>query len=203
MDNDAIKAEKIAFTRAQTLAIDALLCAIIIIFMAFPAIGAVKLAFMPIVAVIISTELIGLKNGIFMGLFFGIVSFAVSYITPSLLSYAFHNPLISILPRIFIGLSVYGVSYAAKKLLPKRANAVLSYAFGSAAGVITNTALVLGMILLFHFGYTFRFNGAALTIDWKWLSAILITNSIIELAICTIITPPIIATLKQIIKKGR
>ncbi|MDD3946403.1 MAG: ECF transporter S component [Clostridia bacterium] len=196
------KDDKVRFTRAQLLTINALLCAIIVIFLIFPAIGPVKLAFIPIVAVIISTELIGLKNGIFTGFFFGLVSFAGSYISPSLLSYAFHNPLISVLPRVMIGIAVYFAAHGFRKMLPKL-NPVFSYAVGSAVAVITNTLLVLGMILLFHFGTTFTFNGASTLIGWQWIATVLLTNSVIELAICTVITPPIIVALKRVVKKGR
>lgn len=195
------KTAKGKYTRAQLLTINALLCAIIVIFLIFPALGPVKLAFIPIVAVIISTELVGLKNGIFSGFFFGLVSFVSSYISPSLLSLAFHNPLISIVPRILIGVATYYASKGASKLFPKL-NPVFSYAAGSAAAVITNTSLVLGAILLFHYGTTFSFNGVSAQIGWQWLTAILLTNSVIELAICTLITPPIVYALKKAVKIG-
>lgn len=182
--------------RARLVTIHALLCAIIVIFLIFPAIGPVKLAFIPIVAVVVSAQLLGLKHGVITGLFFGLVSFAGSYISPSLLSQAFHNPLISIAPRVLVGVSAYFAGAGVRKLFPK-SKRLFSYAAASAAAVITNTALVLGAILAFHFGTTFSLNGAAATIGWQWLSAILVSNFLIELAACTVITPPILVALNK------
>jgi uncharacterized membrane protein len=187
-------------SRARLITTHALLCAIIVIFMIFPAIGPVKLAFIPIIAVVVSSEILGLKHGVLTGLFFGLVSFAGSYISPSLLSQAFHNPLISVAPRILIGVSAYYAGAGFRKLFPK-AKPLFSYAFSAAAAVVTNTAFVLGMILAFHFGTTFSYNGTAATIGWPWLSAILLSNFLIELASCMAITPPVIAAIKKTVKK--
>jgi len=186
-------------TRARLITIHALLCAVIVIFLIFPAIGPVKLAFIPIIAVVVSAELLGLKHGVLTGLFFGLVSFAGSYISPSVLSQAFHNPLISVAPRVLIGVASYFAGAGVRKLLPK-AKPVFSYAASAAAAVITNTALVLGVILAFHFGTTFSLGGAAATVGWQWLSVILVSNSLIELVACTIITPPILVALKKTVK---
>lgn len=192
----------VKFTRSQLLTVNALLCAIIIIFIIFPAIGPVKLAVLPIIAVIISAEVVGLKNGIFSGLFFGVISLISSFASPTILSPAFHNPLVSVLPRVFIGITVYFSALGFRKLFPKL-NPIFSYAVGSAVGVITNTTLVLGMILLLHFGKTFTFGDSAIVIGWRWLTAIILSNSLIELATCTIITPPIVLALEKFLKKAK
>lgn len=186
-------------SRARLITIHALLSAIIVIFLIFPAIGPVKLAFIPIIAVVVSAELLGLKHGVLTGLFFGLVSFAGSYISPSVLSQAFHNPLISVAPRVLVGISAYFAGVGFRKLFPK-AKPFFSYAASAAAAVITNTTLVLGVILAFHFGTTFSFNAVSATVGWPWLSAVLVSNSLIELAACTVITPPILAALKKTVK---
>src|SRR5690554_6555235 len=94
-------------TRTKFITVNALLCAIVLLFILVPiTIGTVQLAFIPLVAVIISAEFVGWKNGLFTGLFFGIVSLASAYLRPaSLLYFAFQNPMVSILPRILIGIS--------------------------------------------------------------------------------------------------
>lgn len=184
-------------TKSKLITINALLCAIVTLFIFIPiSIGPLQLAFIPIIAVIISAEFMGLKNGIFTGLFFGMISLINQFIRPGLLAQAFYNPLISIIPRMLIGVSAYYSAHALQKLFPKIPDAV-SYGVGSACGVITNTALVCGMILLFHFGKTF----GTLTIGWQWMLAIITGNFIIELAICIIVTPPIIIALKKSIIK--
>jgi uncharacterized membrane protein len=80
-------------------------------------------------------------------------------------------------------------------------NPVVSYAAGAAMGVITNTALVLGMILAFHFGSVFVMGETQVLIGWEWLSAIILGNFLIELAICTVVTPPIVFALKKAFKQ--
>lgn len=180
-------------TKSQLITINALLCAIVMLFILIPiSIGPLQLAFIPIIAVIISAEFVGLKNGIFTGLFFGLISLINQFIRPGLLAQAFYNPLVSIIPRVLIGVSAYYSAHAIQKLFPK-INPVISYGVGAACGVITNTALVCGMILAFHFGQTF----GTLIIGWQWMLAVISGNFIIELIVCIIVTPPIILALKK------
>jgi len=75
--------------------------------------------------------------GFFSGLIFGIMSL-LHATTPM-----FKDPLVSILPRIFIGLVAWGV-FAALKRLNTDLAAIMAGFLGSA----TNTVLVLGMGLL-------------------------------------------------------
>lgn len=186
-------------SRTQFITTNALLFAIVLLFVIFPlAIGTVQLAFIPLVAIIISAQFIGLKNGIMTGLFFGLVSLAIAYMRPtSILYFAFQNPAISVLPRILIGIAAYYAAAGWRKLFPKLP-AVFSYAVGSAAGVITNTVGVLGLILAFYNGRPLGTAGAAINIEF--ISAIIVSNSLIEILICTVITPPIILALKKAFK---
>ncbi len=182
-------------SKTQSITTNAFLCAIVLLFVLVPIpIHTIQLAFIPLVAIIISAEFIGLKNGIFTGLFFGIVSLISSFLSPtSLLYFAFQNPAISILPRVLIGVSAYYATKGFKKFFPKAPD-ILSYASGSLAGVLTNTIGVLGLILVFYHGKTLN-NGTAL--NWQFISAIIVSNSIIEIIICTIVTPPIVVALKK------
>lgn len=186
-------------TKSQFITINALLFAIVLLFVIFPlAIGTVQLAFIPLVAIIISAQFIGLKNGIITGLFFGLVSMTIAYVRPtSILYFAFQNPLISLLPRVLIGIAAYFAAVGFKKLFPKLP-AVFSYAVGSAAGVIINTVGVLGLILAIYNGRPLGTKGSAISIEF--IAAIIIKNSLIEILICTLITPPIILALKKAFK---
>lgn len=181
--------------RTQLITTNALLSAIVLLFVFVPVnIGPVQLAFIPLVAIIISAEFIGVKNSLFTGLFFGILSLIGSFMQPSLLAFAFNNPLVSVLPRILIGVASYYATIGIKKAFPKLPT-IFSYSIGTVAGVLTNTIGVLGMILLL-------FNGKPLgeinsSISIGFIGGIVITNSLLELAICTIITPPIIIALKK------
>lgn len=185
------------FSKTQLIALNAALCALIMMFVFAPiTIGTLQLAFIPIIAVIISAEFIGLKNGIFSGLFFGLVSLVNQFIHPSILAQAFYNPLVSITPRILIGVVAYFAAHGSKKLFPKLPD-LIAYGIGSAFGVITNTTLVLGTIMLFNFGDTF--GSSTFIVGWEWIVATITGNFLIELCICTIVTPPIILALKKVI----
>ncbi len=181
------------FTRTQLIAINALLTAIIFLFVLVPiSIGPLQLAFIPLVAVIVSAEFIGWKNGLITGLTFGLVSLLSAFVRPNILSQVFYNPLVSVLPRVLIGVVTYFVMRGVQKGLP-RLNPIFSYAIGAAMGVITNTTLVLGTILLLHFGATF----GGLYIGWEWIVATITGNFLIELGVCTAITPPIVLALQK------
>ncbi|MDI9486430.1 MAG: ECF transporter S component [Bacillota bacterium] len=182
-------------TRTKFITVNALLCAIVLLFVVFPiAIGIVQLAFIPLVAIIISAEFVGLKNGIFTGLFFGVVSLAIAYLRPSsILYFAFQNPMVSVLPRILIGVSAYFAAKGFRKLFPKLPE-MISYGVGAFSGVATNTIGVLGMILLWYYNRPLS-GGSAIT--WEFIAAIVVSNSLLEILICTVITPPIILALKK------
>ncbi|NCA92584.1 ECF transporter S component [bacterium] len=184
------------YRKTQVIAINALLCALVLLFFFFPiTIGILSLAIVPIIAIIISAEVMGVFNGALTGLFFGIISLAGSFVRPNVLSFAFYNPLVSIVPRILIGVASFYVAKAIFKMLPK-APKIFGYAAGAMAGVITNTTGVLGMILTFYEGRLLN-NGSA--ISFEWVSGIIITNSILEIVVCTIVTPPIVMAIKKVL----
>lgn len=95
------------------------------------------------VPVIIGAVLEGPVVGLIVGLIFGVFSMIRAAVAPNgPLDPAFTNPLISVLPRLFIG----PIAWLAWKAL-KRWTPVGLIAAG-VAGSITNTVLVLGMIAL-------------------------------------------------------
>ncbi|MFI3229504.1 MAG: ECF transporter S component [Bacillota bacterium] len=184
------------FSKSKLIAIHALLTAIMMLFIFVPiTIGVLQLAFIPIIAVIISALILGWKHGALSGAIFGVISFVSAFVQPTILSLAFYNPLVSIVPRILIGITVYFSALAIKKIVPKCPD-IVRYAVASAVGVLTNTTLVLGMILLFHFGTDF----SGLVIGWEWIVATISGNFIIEIIVCTIVTPSIVMALKKVVK---
>lgn len=113
--------------------------------------------------------------GLLIGLIFGIISFLKAD------NPLFADPLVAILPRLFIGVFAY-YAYAATR----RINRVLGAALGGAVGSATNTVLVLGMIVLR--GYL-PLAGAVV---------IAVSHGIIELVIGTIITVVLVIGLQRI-----
>lgn len=203
------------YSRSQILVINALLCAIVMLFALVPIkIGALDLAVIPIIAIIISAEVMGLANGMLTGLFFGLVSFLNHLVKhPSVLSDIFvKNPLVTFLPRILIGVTVFFViklfdllwskiesnpKYQSKPI-KKNAFDTAKYAVGSLLGVITNTAGVLGFIYAFYAG-TELSSGTA--ISGGFITAIIVSNSILEAVVCTILVPPITMAVKKTLQK--
>lgn len=183
------------YTRSQIIAVNALLCALVLLFVIFPVqIGVLSLAVIPIIAIIVSAELMGWFNGMITGLFFGLVSLINHLVRPGVLSFAFYNPLISILPRILIGVAAYFSVKGFSKLFPK-APLLFAHGLGALCGVITNTVGVLGMILLFYSGRPLGSGGSA--IGTEWLVGVILTNSLLEAAVCTVLTPPIVLAIKK------
>jgi uncharacterized membrane protein len=128
------------------------------------------------VPVIIGGVLEGPVVGMLVGLIFGIFSWLQST------SPLFKDPLVAIVPRLFIGVTSY-FSYA----VLKRHNEFLALAAAGVVGTLTNTILVLGMGLLLH-----------PDIINKEVIISVLPQSIIEIVIAVIITLAVITTWKKI-----
>lgn len=131
------------------------LFAAIIALLGFTPLGLIPLGFINVtilcIPVIVGTILMGGKCGAVLGLVFGLVSFTNALMKPSALvaTLMAESPIavavMSILPRVLVPVVAYGVY----KLLCKKSE-VAGVAVAAAAGSLTNTALYLGMMLLFY-----------------------------------------------------
>jgi uncharacterized membrane protein len=188
--------------KTKDIALIAVMTSLILIFAIFPInIGAVDMAFMALLPVIVITQVKGLKYGLILGAIFGIVSFIVSFSLRSILSPIFMNPLVSIFPRLFIAVTTYYSGILIEKILRKtKLNAKvcdsIKYGVSGALGVCTNTALVLGMMLLLYYGKNF----GAVQIGWALIGVILATNFVIEIVITTVLCIPISLAVNKLIK---
>lgn len=125
----------------RTIVISGLLAAIQIL------LGLTGLGFIPLptgvnatilhIPAIIAGVLEGPIAGVAVGLIFGIFSF-LRATNP-----AFADPIVAILPRLFIGLVAWAVFYALR-----RTNLAVAAAIAGLAGTLTNTVLVLGLGLM-------------------------------------------------------
>jgi len=96
---------------------------------------------------IIGAILCGPVVGAVVGLSFGVTSLIRNLTQPtSLLSFAFINPLVSVLPRALVGIVAYYIYYVLKKIT----NDNISIAIAAAVGSITNTIGVLGMMYVIY-----------------------------------------------------
>ena len=115
-------------------------------FIGYIPIGPIKATIMHI-PVIIGAIIEGPVVGAIIGLIFGLTSLWNAITQPVLLSPLFYNPLVSVLPRILIGIVAYYVYQGVYKVSKK------VYASGFIAGIIgslANTAGVLGMIYILY-----------------------------------------------------
>lgn len=115
-------------------------------FVGFIQIGPIAITTMYI-PVIIGAIMEGPMAGAVIGLVFGASSLIRALTMPTVTSFAFINPLVSILPRVLIGLLAYYVYELSMKLTK---NVYISGLVTGAAGAITNTVGVLGMIYVLY-----------------------------------------------------
>ncbi|OPJ54829.1 ECF transporter S component [Alkalithermobacter paradoxus] len=155
-------------------------------------VGAVNATIMHI-PVIIGAILEGPIAGIMVGLIFGVFSLIRSITTPTPVSFVFWNPLVSILPRILIGITSY---YAYTALRKTTKNETVSIASAAALGTLTNTVGVLSMIYMLYGARFVEKIGADPTSAGKIILGIGITNGIPEMIVATIIVTGVVRGLK-------
>ena len=143
--------KNVSFTRK--LVLTAALSALIIV------LGITKLGLIPLgpaasitilhVPIILAACLIGLPYALFTGAVFGIMSLVQAAMSPSgVLDPLFVNPLVSVLPRMLVGLIAWALWVAFNKIpkLPKTVSAGIT-AFLS---TVCHTLLVIGSLYLFQ-----------------------------------------------------
>jgi len=133
------------------------------------------------VPVIIGGVLEGPIVGLITGLIFGLFSWLQAPTEQPPVNLWFSNPLVSILPRLFIGVTSAYVYRALRK-----ANEPLALAVAGVVGTLTNTVLVVGMIVVL--GY------APLAV----LAPAVAPNAIAEIIIAVIIVVAVVAAWKGI-----
>lgn len=147
------------------------------------------------IPVIIGAILEGPKVGMLIGLMFGCFSIIQNIMAPTLLSFAFFNPLVSVLPRVLIG----ATSYYIYKLI-KIKNESVRVAVGAAVGSLTNTVGVLGMIYLLYVERYAQVKNMAIDKATKAIFGIAYTNGILEAIAAVIITVSVVLAVKKIKK---
>ena len=101
------------------------------------------------IPVIIGAILLGPASGAFIGLVFGLSSFYTAFTSPMPTAFAFRNPLVSILPRVLIGIVAYYIYHLLSKVLGKKRDAI-SIGVSAVVATTTNTIGVLGAIYLLY-----------------------------------------------------
>jgi uncharacterized membrane protein len=154
--------------------------------------GATRLGFIPWfsgasltimhVPVIIGAILEGPIVGMIIGLIFGVFSLIQAAVAPTgPVDVFFVNPLISVLPRIVIGLSAWAIYRAFNGKLT-----ALATILASIAGSLTNTILVLGAL------------GIAGALPWELIAAIIVANGFAEAGAAAVICTAVVLAWKAV-----
>lgn len=209
---------------SRTIAINAILFALTIVLTvinsALPIPG-VSIAFLMLLPVLIASQVERLSTAAFTGFVLGLSSLVCAFIFPNVMSPLFYNPLVSVLPRILIGIVSWAVfrytniaidkiaeTVNKKKNKPQSKNAEslkrkgaarfpFVSAFSAMMGVITNTGIVLAMMWIF-------FNNkivGEMVINAQFFTALLSLNFVIEIAVCAVLVPPIVYAIKIVLKQ--
>lgn len=99
------------------------------------------------ITVIVAALVLGPKDGALVGGVWGMITFIRAFVWPTspLATIVFTNPLVSVLPRILVGVVAgYTFMWLSKRLSSK----ILAAGVAAVLGSLTNTVLVLGQIYL-------------------------------------------------------
>lgn len=167
--------------------------------------GMTPLGFIPIppvnatimhVPVIIGAILEGPIVGAMIGLIFGVFSTIRAITNPtSPISFAFFNPIVSVLPRVLIGITSYYVFN-----LIKSKNNYLKIAAGAIVGSLTNTIGVLGFIYLIYLNSYAKAFGISVAAAKASITSVGLINGIPEAIISMLIVVPIIRIINNMRK---
>lgn len=147
------------------------------------------------IPVIIGAILEGPVVGALIGLMFGLFSIFQNITAPNVLSFAFINPLVSVLPRVLIGITAY---YCYRFTLGKYEP--LKIGIGAAIGSLTNTCGVLAMIYILYAARYAEIKHISLSATAKVMYGIAMANGIPEAAIAVLITVPVVLAVKRVRK---
>jgi len=133
----------------------------------FSGVSVTIMAVPAIIGAVLEGPIVGAGIGLIFGLF-SLVQAAVAPSSPG--DVVFTNPLISVLPRLFIGPLAWLVWTALKKL------PALGLILAGLAGSLTNTVLVLGMFGVYHL------------YSWLVLGGIAVANGLPEAVVSAALT---------------
>lgn len=185
------------------IALLALFTAIIILQNFIPFLGYIPLGVLNLtiihVTVIVAALLLGPKDGAIVGGVWGTITFIRAFVWPTspIAPIVFVNPLISVLPRILIGVVAgYAFIWAKKSFHSK----IFAASLASVLGSLTNTFLVLGQIYLFYRGQSQVMYGLDTAALMPYLLGLVLTNGIPEALIAAIVSPAVALPLAKRIK---
>ncbi|MCR4435490.1 MAG: ECF transporter S component [Clostridiales bacterium] len=145
------------------------------------------------IPVIIGAIVEGPVVGAAVGLIFGLFSIIQNITNPNILSFAFLNPLVSVLPRVLIGVTSY---YCYRYAIGKWESVKIG--IGAAIGSLTNTFGVLTMIYLLYAAQYAQAKGIGVNAAAGVIYGVALTNGIPEAVIAVVVTIPVVLAVKRI-----
>ncbi len=177
-----------------------IMIAVIFLMTFVPNIGYIQTGLLSIttihIPVIVGSAILGPVGGLVLGVTWGITSFLKVLSMPGTVETAiFLNPMVSIFPRILVGLIISYSTIGLGKLIKNRD---IKYALVAAIGTLSNTVLVLSSMFIFAQGGVLSFNQAFSVI----LTVIISTNGLFELISAIILVPIIIRAVSKVIPQS-
>lgn len=158
---------------------------------AIPGTSATMAAFM-FIPTIVTSIIYGPKLGALMGFFAGLATLIRAYLAPlTPFDYFFQNPLVSILPRIFIGITPYFVYKGLGKIFKFKGSESVSAIIAGTTGAITNTILAVLALYIVYGAKIMSEYGLQNSII-AFIVGIASFNGIIEAVTAAILTPPVV-----------
>ena len=167
------------------------------------------------VPVILAALLEGPLVGLIVGLVFGLCSLLRAVQAPTGLTMFFMNPLVSVLPRLFVPLVAFGAYFLLKKLLRSaHVGDKVSAAIAAAVGSVANTVGCLGMLNLIYGGQLTQminemvsagsYEAAYLDNAGAWLVAVVgLPNGVSEAVAAAVIVPVIKIAVDAVVHRAR
>lgn len=201
MMNAGVQASTQKRLNVRKMAVISILSAISIVLSMIPFVGYIPLgpvkATIMHVPVIIGAVIEGPAVGAAVGLIFGLTSLFKAFTEPTITSFCFMNPIISVLPRILIGVVAYYV-YTGIHKITKRI-----YLSGFVAGIVgslTNTIGVMGLIYVIYAEKYMAAIGQSGNAG-KYILAISATNGLPEALVAGLLTAAVAVAMIRKSKK--
>jgi len=171
---------------------------------AIPSAGASMALFM-FIPTFVTSILLGPKYGAIMGFAAGVCTLLKALLTPtSILDPFFINPIVSVIPRVIVGIVPYYVYEGLKRVIKVDKTESLPIMFAGALGAATNTILVIGVL---YFIFAQRIIEAASSVGFNmgnsFISFIIGIGGIqclLEATTGALLTLPVIKIYKKINK---
>jgi len=188
------------FSETRKLTFLGVMLALTIVFVAITAIptASATMALLLFIPTIVTSIVMGPKAGALMGFLAGATTMLRAIIAPlNPFDVLFINPLVSILPRIFVGVVPFLVYKLIKSLMKNKTGDKLAILLGGAFGAATNTALVMTMLYLVYAKKVVEMVGVGFKV---FLVTIITTNAILEVTAAAILTVPAVLAYRKISK---